>query len=90
MKHRQYGTQSVPRDVSDNAWAFVAPSLTLMTEDAPQRNYPLRDIVNGLHRIARGGRTMAHDAARPAAVGSRLSTDAGWMRASVCEAMVHA
>jgi transposase len=39
------------RDVSDDAWAFVAPSLTLMTEDAPQRNHPLRDIVNGLRMM---------------------------------------
>ena len=26
-----------PTDVSDEEWAFVAPSLTLMSEDAPQR-----------------------------------------------------
>jgi hypothetical protein len=39
---------------------------------------------------ARHRQWLAHDAARVAAVGSRLSTDAGWMRASVCVAMVHA
>jgi transposase len=31
-----------PSDVSDDEWAFVAPYLTLMTHDAPQREYPLR------------------------------------------------
>ena len=30
-----------PSDISDDEWAFVAPYLTLMREDAPQREYPL-------------------------------------------------
>jgi transposase len=34
--------KAYPSDVSDDEWAFVAPYLTLMTEDAPQRTYPLR------------------------------------------------
>jgi hypothetical protein len=29
--------KTYPGDVSDDEWAFVAPYLTLMTEDAPQR-----------------------------------------------------
>jgi transposase len=29
--------QPYPTDVSDAEWAFVAPYLTLMREDAPQR-----------------------------------------------------
>lgn len=33
-----------PRDVTEDEWAFVAPYLTLMTEDAPQRDYPLREV----------------------------------------------
>ena len=39
-------------NVSDDEWAFVAPYLTLMTEDAPQREYPLREVVC----VQRGGR----------------------------------
>ena len=35
-----------PTDVSDEEWDFVAPYLTLMTEDAPQRRYPLREVFN--------------------------------------------
>ena len=31
-----------PSDVSDEERAFVAPSLTFMTEDAPQRDHSLR------------------------------------------------
>ena len=42
-------------DVSDEEWAFVAPYLTLMTEDAPQRDYPLREVFNGLRYVVRGG-----------------------------------
>ena len=34
--------KAYPTDVSDEEWAFVAPYLTLMTEDAPQRDHPLR------------------------------------------------
>ncbi|MDP9356901.1 MAG: IS5/IS1182 family transposase, partial [Chloroflexota bacterium] len=32
-----------PTDVTDDEWAFVAPSLTLMTEEAPQRRHDLRE-----------------------------------------------
>src|SRR5918996_383408 len=34
-----------PSDVSDNEWAFVAPYVTLMTEDAPQREHSLRELL---------------------------------------------
>ena len=44
-----------PSDVSDDEWAFVAPYLTLMKEDAPQRDYPLREVFNGLRYIVRTG-----------------------------------
>jgi transposase len=44
-----------PSDVSDDEWAFVAPYLTLMTEDAPQRDYPLREVFNALRWLVRTG-----------------------------------
>jgi transposase len=37
-----------PTDVSDDEWAFVAPYLTLLPEDAGQRSYSLREVFNGL------------------------------------------
>jgi transposase len=37
-----------PSDVTDEEWAFVAPYLTLMREDAPQRAHSLREVFNGL------------------------------------------
>jgi transposase len=53
-----------PSDVSDDEWAFVAPYLTLLPEDAGQRHYDLRDVYNGLRwmvRTAATWRMMPHD-----------------------------
>jgi len=44
-----------PSDVSDEEWHFVAPYLTLMDEDAPQRRYSLREAFNALRWLARAG-----------------------------------
>jgi transposase len=44
-----------PSDVSDEEWAFVAPYLTLITEDAPQREHSLREDFNGLRYLVRAG-----------------------------------
>src|SRR4030067_2465281 len=44
-----------PSDVTDEEWSFVAPFLTLMTEDAPQREHDLREVFNGLRWIVRTG-----------------------------------
>ena len=56
--------KAYPSDVSDEEWAFVAPYLTLMSEDAPQRDHSLREVFNGLRYIVRGGipwRMMPND-----------------------------
>jgi transposase len=55
---------SYPSDVTDEEWAFVAPYLTLMREDAPQREHDLRRVFNALRWIVRAGapwRMMPHD-----------------------------
>ncbi len=44
-----------PSDVTDEEWGFVAPYLTLMKEDAPQRQYELRELYNALRWLARAG-----------------------------------
>jgi len=44
--------------------AFRGAVLTLMTEQAPQRSYPLREVFNALRRLARAGapwRLLPHD-----------------------------
>ena len=76
-------------DVSDEEWAFVVPYLTLMTEDAPQRRYPLRELFNGLRYIARGGlqwRLMPHDLPPWQAVYQQTRR---WLAAGCFEAMIH-
>ncbi|MCX6849191.1 MAG: transposase, partial [Verrucomicrobia bacterium] len=40
-------------DVSDAEWDFCRPYLVLMKEDAPQRDYPLRELFNALRYIVR-------------------------------------
>jgi transposase len=51
-------------DVSDAEWEFCQPYLLLMKEDAPQRDYSLREVFNALRYIVRCGcqwRMMPHD-----------------------------
>ena len=53
-----------PSDVSDDAWAFVAPYLALVREDAKQRTHPLREVFNGLRYLVKTGgqwRSLPHD-----------------------------
>ena len=51
-------------DITDDEWVFVAPCLTLMREDAPQREHDLLEVFNGLRYIIRTGvpwRMMPND-----------------------------
>ena len=78
-----------PSDVSDEEWAFVAPYLALLREDAPQRNHELREVFNGLRWIVRTGsawRYMPHDLPPWEAVYQQTRR---WLSAGVFEAMVH-
>ena len=78
-----------PSDVSDEEWAFVAPYLALVREDAPQRNHDLREVFNGLRWIVRTGsawRYMPHDLPPWEAVYQQTQR---WLKAGVFEEMVH-
>jgi transposase len=78
-----------PTDVSDEEWAFVAPYLTLMTPDAPQRSHELRDVFNGLRYVVKTGahwRLMPHDLPPWAAVYQQTQR---WLAAGAFEAIVH-
>jgi transposase len=75
--------------VSDDEWAFVAPYLTLMTEDAPQRTYALREVFNGLRYIVKTGgqwRSMPHDLPPWPTVYQQTRR---WLAAGSFEAIVH-
>jgi transposase len=47
--------QPYPSDVSDAEWEFVRPYLCLLPEDAGQRVYNLRDVLDALRWMVRGG-----------------------------------
>src|ERR1035438_1500585 len=56
MAHKTRGTKtSYQSDVTDDEWAFCAPYLTLMKEDAPQRDYPMREIFDAVRYMVRAG-----------------------------------
>ena len=74
-------------DVTDEEWAFCVNYLTLMKEDAPQREHSLRELFNGLRWLARAGspwRLMAHDLPPWHAVYQQTRR---WVRAGCFEAM---
>jgi transposase len=81
--------KAYPSDVSDDEWAFVAPYLTLMTEEAPQREHSLREVFNGLRWIVRAGapwRMMPNDLPPWYTVYQQAQR---WINAGVFEDMVH-
>ncbi len=78
-----------PSDVTDDEWAFVAPYLALMTQDAPQRDYPLREVFNGLRWMVRTGapwRMIANDLPPWHTVYEQTQR---WIVAGCFEAIVH-
>jgi transposase len=80
--------KTYPSDVADEEWAFVAPYLTLMDLDAPQREHSLREVFNGLRYIVRSGATwrmMPNDLPPWAAVYQQAQR---WYAAGSFEAMV--
>ncbi len=79
--------KAYPSDVSDEEWAFCAPYLTLMKEDAPQRKHSLRELFNGLRWLVRAGcpwRMMPNDLPPWTAVQQQTQR---WLRAGCFENM---
>jgi transposase len=80
--------KAYPSDVSDEEWAFVAPYLALMTEDAPQRDHDLREVFNGLRWLVRTGspwRYLPNDLPPWHTIYQQTQR---WIRAGVFEAIV--
>ena len=78
-----------PTDVTDDEWGFVAPSLTLMTPDAPQRRHEVREVFNALRWIVRAGapgRLLPTNVPPWEAVYQQTQR---WIAAGCFEAMVH-
>lgn len=78
-----------PTDVTDDEWSFAAPYLTLLREDAHQREYPLREVLNALRWAVKSGspwRLLPHDLPPWPAVYQQARR---WLAAGCFEAMAH-
>lgn len=78
-----------PSDASDAEWAFLAPYLTLMREDAPQREHSLRELLNGLRYFVRSGctwRALPNDLPPWPAVYQQARR---WLKTGAFEAAAH-
>lgn len=81
--------KSYPSDVSDEEWSFCAPYLTLMKEEAPQRDYPLREVFDGLRWFVRAGcpwRMIPNDLPPWYVIFQQTQR---WVKAGCFEAMTH-
>jgi transposase len=81
--------KSYPSDVTDAEWEFLVPYLTLMREDAPQREYSLRELFNAVRYVVKTGcqwRFLPHDFPPWTAVYQQARR---WMQAKVFEDLTH-
>lgn len=81
--------KSYPSDVSDAEWEFLTPFLTLMREDAPQREHRMRDLFDAMRYVVKTGcqwRYLPHDFPPWTAVYQQAQR---WMLAGVFEAVTH-
>jgi len=77
-----------PSDVCDEEWSLLAPYLTLLPEDAGQREHSLREVFNGLRYIVKTGvpwRWMPNDLPPWPAVYQQTQR---WLAAGCFEALI--
>lgn len=75
--------------MTDDEWAFAAPYLTLLREDADQRVHDLREVFDALRWLIKSGspwRLLPHDFPPWAAVYQQARR---WLAAGCFEAMAH-
>lgn len=78
-----------PSEVSDDEWSLVVPYLTLMREDAAQREHSLRELFSGLRYVVRYGiawRAMPNDLPPWSAVYQQAQR---WLAAGCFETLAH-
>ncbi len=83
------GKTGYPSDVTDEEWAFCAPYLTLMKEEAPQREHDLRDAFNAVRYVVRTGcpwQMIPNDFPPASTVYGQARR---WIAAGCFEAMAH-
>ena len=90
MPHKTRGTKTnYPSDVTDEEWEFCAPYLTLMKEEAPQRDYSPRAIFNAVRYMVRAGcpwRMIPNDLPPWYTVHQQAQR---WIKAGCFEALAH-
>lgn len=89
FKRKQARKSGYDSDVSDEEWAFCAPYLVLMKEEAPQREHSLREVFNAVRYMARAGcawRMIPNDLAPWHTVYQQAQR---WMKAGSFEARAH-
>src|SRR5262245_45534451 len=78
-----------PSDVADAEWEFLLPYLALMREDAPQRDYSWRHVVNAVRYVVKTGCQwdfLPHDVPPASAVYQQARR---WVTAGVFEEVAH-
>ena len=81
--------KSYPSDASDAEWEFLIPYLTLMREDASQRDYSLRDVFDAVRYVVKTGCQwdfLPHDFPPWTAVYQQARR---WVAAGVFEEIAH-
>lgn len=81
--------KSYPSDATGEEWAIVVPYLTLMKEDAPQREHQMRDVFDALRWMCGSGspwRYLPGDFPPWEAVYQQTQR---WIKAGVFEAIVN-
>jgi transposase len=83
------GKSGYPSDVTDEEWILCAPYLTLMKEDAPQREHSLRAVFNAVRYVVRTGcpwQMIPNDFPPGSTVYQQAQR---WIAAGCFEAMAH-
>jgi transposase len=81
--------KSYPSDVSDAEWEFLLPYLTLMREDAPQRDHDMREVFNAIRYVVKTGcqwRMLPHDLPEWTVAYQQARR---WIQAGVFEEIAH-
>lgn len=78
-----------PSDVSDEEWSFLKPYLTLIREDAAQREYALRDLFDALRWMVRTGAQWRYIPGDFPPWHAVYEQTRRWMNAGCFEALVH-
>jgi len=84
VTHKPY-----PSDVSDAEWQFVVPYLCLLPEDAGQRVYNLRDVLDALRWLVRSGAPWRYLPADFPPWEMVYQQTRRWLAAGCFEAIVH-